>query len=185
MSAVKKTLSHPKANEGLRTAFQQRIKAYEDAGRTIIYVDESGFAKDMPRTHGYAAKRQRCYGIKDWHAKGRINVIGAIQNFAFLTASLFDVNINSDIFYVWLTRDLLPKMEAGSVLVMDNATFHKRKDMLEAIADSGIILDFLPPYSPDLNPIEHKWAQAKAIRKNLRCDNIDELFAEHLDYAIL
>ncbi len=148
-------------------------------------MDESGFAKDMPRTHGYTVKGQRCYGIKDWHARGRTNVIGAIQNFAFLTVSLFDTNINSDIFYVWLTQDLLPKMEAGSVLVMDNATFHKRKDMFEAITEKGITLDFLPPYSPDLNPIEHKWAQAKAIRKKLHCNNIDELFAEHLDYVTL
>ncbi len=139
----------------------------------------------MPRSHGYSVKGIRCHGTRDWHAKGRTNVIGAIKGFAFLTVSLFDSNINADIFHTWLTQDLLPKMDAGSVLVMDNATFHKRKDMLEAIAEKGIILEFLPAYSPDLNPIEHKWAQAKAIRKKLRCDDIDKLFAEHLDYAIL
>jgi len=56
---------------------------------------------------------------------------------------------------------------------MDNATFHKREDMKKAIEEAGAILEYLPPDSPDLNPIEHKWAQAKAIRRKLRCNNID------------
>ncbi len=62
---------------------------------------------------------------------------------------------------------------------MDNATFHERKDIIEQIKKKGVILKFLPPYSPDLNPIENKWLQAKALRKSLRCDDIDLLFEEH------
>jgi transposase len=57
---------------------------------------------------------------------------------------------------------------------MDNATFHKRKKMIELI-EKGHILEYLPPYSPDLNPIEKKWAQAKAIRRQQNC-SIDNLF---------
>ncbi len=139
----------------------------------------------MPRTHGYSLSKERCYGTQDWHAKGRINAIGAIVNFRFITVSLFDGNINSDVFYAWLMQDLLPKIKSGAVLVMDNATFHKRKDMIEVIKKAGVILKFLPPYSPDLNPIEKKWAQAKAIRKSLRCDDIEKLFSEYFDYVIL
>ena len=56
---------------------------------------------------------------------------------------------------------------------------------IDDIRKQGIILEFLPPYSPDLNPIEKKWAQIKSIRKNLRCDDIDKLFSEHADYASL
>jgi len=67
---------------------------------------------------------------------------------------------------------------------MDNASFHKRADILQAIDDHDCILEFLPPYSPDLNPIEHKWAQAKASRRKNRCD-VDELFSKHMDYAKL
>ncbi len=51
------------------------------------------------------------------------------------------------------------------VIVMNNATFHKRKDMADAIEKEVYILEYLPPYSPDLNPIEHKWFAAKALRK--------------------
>lgn len=119
----------------------------------------------MPRTRGYAAKGERCYGVHDWNVKGRTNAIGAIANFVFLTLGLFESTINSDVFYAWLTQDLLPKVPAGAVIVMDNASFHKRQEMVTAINNAGCVLEFLPPYSPDLNPIEHKWAQAKAIRK--------------------
>jgi len=138
----------------------------------------------MPRTHGYAKRGTRSIGTHDWHAKGRLNAIGAIINMTFLTLSVFDCSINSDVFYAWLTQDLLPKVKTGAVIVMDNATFHKRNDMIEAIESRGCIPLFLPPYSPDLNPIEKKWAQIKSIRRKLRCQ-LDELFKEHLCYATL
>ena len=108
----------------------------------------------MPRTRGHAAKGERCYGVHDWNAKGRTNAIGAIAHSVFLTLGLFESTINSDVFYAWLTRDLLPKVPAGAVIVMANASFHKRQDMVTAINHAGCVLEFLPPYSPDLNPIE-------------------------------
>lgn len=168
----------------MRTDFQRDIAQYEHEGRRIVYLDESGFAQDMPRNYGYSLQGTRCYGTQDWHAKGRLNAIGAIVGMTFLTLSVFKGSINSDVFYAWLTQDLLPKLPADSVIVMDNATFHKRKDMLDAIEAQGCFAKFLPPYSPDLNPIEKKWAQAKSIRRKLRC-GLDELFKEHLGYAVL
>lgn len=117
----------------------------------------------MPRTHGYAPKGNRCYGVRDWHARGRTNVIGALLGAALITTCLFDTMINADIFYSWVVEDLLPKLPERSIVVMDNASFHKRADILEAITNKGHTLEFLPPYSPDLNPIEHKWAQIKSI----------------------
>ena len=125
---------------------------------------------DAPGTHGYARKGQRCYGVHDWHARGRVNAIGAILDFEFLTIELWENTIDSDVFYTWLTQALLPKCPPNAVIVLDNATFHKREDIKASVKDAGHILEYLPAYSPDLNPIEHKWAQAKAIRRLLRCD---------------
>ena len=77
------------------------------------------------------------------------------------------------------SRRYLLSGKAGAVqscvIVMDNASFHKRADMIRAIKQAGHRLLFLPPYSPDLNPIEKKWAQAKAFRKKLQC-SIDQVF---------
>lgn len=127
----------------------------------------------MPRTHGYSTKGERCYGRRDWHNKGRLNAIGAVLSFAFLTVCLFDGNINSDIFHAWLVQDLLPKVPSKSVIVMDNAPFHKRNDMVDAIEAQGHTLAYLPAYSPDLNPIEKKWAQTKKLRKRLKCSVLE------------
>lgn len=139
-------------------------------GRKIVYIDESGLAVDSPRTHGYTEKGKRCYGTKDWHARGRINAIGAILDFEFVAIDLWDCYIDSDVFYQWLTKSLIPKCPPNSVIVLDNASFHKRDDMIQAIEEAGHIVEFLPPYSPDLNPIEKKWAQIKSLRRFLRCD---------------
>ncbi len=125
---------------------------------------------DAPRTHGYAPVGQRCYGIHNWHARGRVNAIGAILDFEFLSVELWQCTIDSDVFYAWVTQALLPKCPPKAVIVLDNASFHKREDIQTAIQKAGHILEYLPPYSPDLNPIEHKWAQAKAIRRRDRCD---------------
>jgi len=180
-SAIKKTLKHPKADAEARTAFQNRIRAYESACRPMVYLDESGFAQDRPRTHGYSCRGERCYGIHDWHSKGRVNAIGAIIGFAFLTVALFDGNINGQVFYAWLIQDLIPVLPGNAVVVMDNARFHKRTDRCHAIEQSGCQPEFLPPYSPDLNPVEKKRAQAKCIRRRERCD-VHALFSTHINY---
>ncbi|WP_260200182.1 transposase [Candidatus Regiella insecticola] len=80
---------------------------------------------------------------------------------------------------ICITQDLLPKSPPGAVLVMDNVSFHKRQDIQSAIQKAGFILEYLPTYSPALNPIEHKWAQAKALRRKRLCD-IDTLFSKPL-----
>ncbi|WP_347889076.1 IS630 family transposase [Nitrosomonas europaea] len=172
---MKKTLQHPKADEDERRIFQETIKAYQAQNRVIVYIDESGFAHDMPRTHGYAPIGKRCHGVCDWHARGRVNVIGALIDKCLLTVGLFESNIDADTFFGWTIHDLLPKLPPASVVVMDNATFHKRLDIQNAITQAGHTLEYLPVYSPDLNPIEHKWAQTKAIRKQQN-KTVEQLF---------
>ncbi|MBS9767906.1 MAG: transposase [Flavobacteriaceae bacterium] len=92
---------------------------------------------------------------------------------------LFDCYINADVFYTWVSQELLANTPNNSVIVLDNATFHKRSDILQAIEKAGHIVEFLPPYSPDLNPIEKKWAQAKSIRRKINYTP-EELFL-HVD----
>ena len=170
-------MRHPKADEGKRRAFQAKMKQCQSDKRPIVYIDESGFAQDMPRTHGYSPRGKRCFGNHDWHARGRINVIGAVLGRALLMVGLTPTNVDTDMFNLWLRNDLLPRLPPGSVIVLDNATFHKRQDTQTMIAHAGHILEYLPPYSPDLNPIEHKWAQAKAIRRKTR-KSVDEIFRQ-------
>ena len=143
--------------------------------RPIIWVDESWFAHDVYRPFGYSRIGKLCYGKKDWEAKGRTNVIGALLGKRLLCSYLINCNVDSDVFHAWITQQLLPVVPKNAVIIMDNASFHKRKDTQQAIADAGFILEFLPPYSPQLNPIEKFWAKAKAIRRKFKC-SVEELF---------
>ena len=158
-------MKHPKADAAAQQVFRNKIKQYERDSHHIVYIDESGFAHDMPRTHGYAPRGERCIGTHDWNAKGRVNVIGAVLAGVLLSVGLTKTNVDADVFNLWLTADLIPKLPPKSVLVMDNATFHRRSETKAAIAAAGHILEYLPPYSPELNDIEHKWAQAKSYRR--------------------
>jgi transposase len=92
--------------------------------------------------------------------------------------SLFECHIDSEVFHAWTVQELLPKRPPGAVMVMDNATFHKRQDIQQALLHAGHTLEYLPPYSPDLNPIEHTWAQAKSLRRASQC-SIEKLFQVH------
>jgi len=154
----------------LREEFKNQLFLHETIYQSpVVYIDESGFSVDTPRDCGYSKKGERCYASKDWHSRGRVNAIGAICGFKMLNVCLFEGNINSDVFYAWLTKELFFSLPEKAVIVLDNATFHKRSDSIEAIQNEGHTVLFLPPYSPDLNPIEKKWAQAKSIRKKHRC----------------
>jgi hypothetical protein len=159
---IKKTLNHPKADKEKRSAFCATLEEFEAQGRSLVFLDESGFAHDMPRLHGYSTKGSRCFGTHDWGAKGRTNVIGSLLSAVLLTITLFQTNVNTAVFNAWVIHDLVPKLPKNSVVIMDNASFHKGQDMVNALEDAGHTLLYLPPYSPDLNPIAKKWAHAKA-----------------------
>ncbi len=131
----------------------------------------------MPHTHGYANRGYRYFGTHDWGAKGRTNVIGALLGGFLLTMSLFETTINTVIFNQWVLQDLIPKLPSKRVVILDNATFHKGEEMVNALEAGGHTILYLPPYSPDLNPIEKKWAQAKLRRRKLQCP-IANLFEE-------
>ena len=105
--------------------------------------------------------------------------MGALLVSCWLTVSLFSCTINANTFYAWVAQDLLPQLPPHSIVVMDNAAFHKRADIQQLFKQAGHVLEYLPAYSPDLNPIEHKWAQAKAIRKQNQC-SVEELFAHYV-----
>jgi hypothetical protein len=98
-----------------RATFVLKIKAYEDEGKPIVYIDGSGFAHDSTRPHGYPAVGKRHYGTFGWGT----NAIVALIKGALLSVSLFPCNINAAVFCAWATQDLLPKLPASSVVVMD------------------------------------------------------------------
>ena len=108
--------------------------------------------------------------------KNITNAIGAIHEQKLFAVSLYNRSINGDIFHDWVANKLIPELPKDSVIVMDNATFHKRKDTQELIQKEGHTLLYLPPYSPNFNFIEQTWAWIKQKRKEWRIHCIDDLF---------
>ena len=105
-------------------------------GPIVYVVDESGLALDGPRDRGYAGESRL------------VNVIGAITDFKLLNLCLFDTYI-----YAGVSPELLTSIPSNSVIGLDHATFHQRGEALEAVEKAGQRVEFLPPDSPDLNPI--------------------------------
>ena len=155
------------------------MEKYKKEKASIAYIDESGFAYDMPRTHGYSARGKRCFGTHNWNAKGRKNVIAALSGSSLIGCGIVDGNVDIAVFNTWVEKVLIPDLPKNSIVVMDNAAFHKNQKTKTLIESNGHTIEYLPPYSPDLNPIEHKWAQAKSIRRKLDCD-ISDLFQYHI-----
>lgn len=145
----------------------------------LIYIDESGFQSESTRTHSYSLQGTRAEGEFNWQLKNCSNAIGAIIENRLLTVGVFNCSVNTEVFECWIEQDLLPKLKESSVLIMDNATFHKGKRLQELIRCADHYIVWLPKYSPDLNPIENMWSRVKAIRTKFRVKDIDKLFKDY------
>lgn len=172
----KKTLRYPQAKAEERLSFIQEIQHYENCNQPIVYIDESGFRQSDYRHYGYATKGTPCIDTYNWQQNKQTNAIGAIYQNQLFAVGLYDCSINSDIFHHWVEHILLSELPVASIIVMDNATFHKRKDTQELIEKAGYHILWLPTYSPDLNPIEKMWAWLKCKRREWRIKCIDTLF---------
>ena len=114
----------------------------------------------------------------------RITVIGGLESsFKLLTPIYFTGNTDTMSFNYWIEEHLLPEMQGkNKVIIMDNASFHKSQRTKELIENAGHQLLYLPPYSPDLNPIEKKWSHVKTKVKNIK-DNF-KTFEDCLDFVL-
>jgi transposase len=132
-----------------------------DEQRDIVYIDETGFAPQAWRTHARAARGARVFGEKPSGKRPRTSLIGGYRQNRLIAPILFDGTCNTAFFNTWLEHHLLPELKEGSVIVLDNATFHKSREAWQLVKARGCKLLFLPPYSPHLNPIEKLWANIK------------------------
>ena len=114
---------------------------------------------------------------------GRQSVISALKDKKFLAPMCFEGTCDTDLFNVWLKHELLPNLTPGQVLILDNASFHKSVTTRKLVESYGCEIIFLPPYSPDLNPIEKYWANMKTKIREL-LPSVARL-SEAFDLAIL
>ena len=124
-------------------------------------MDESGINEYLQRKNGRAKRGRRVYGAVSGNRYQRESFIAAKNQSRILAPFCYTGTCNTSLFNTWLEKVCLPDLKSGQVIILDNASFHKSKRTIEIIEDAGCKILFLPPYSPDLNPIEIFWANFK------------------------
>ena len=131
--------------------------------RRLVFIDETWAKTNMTRTHGRALRGRRLVDkVPHGHWK-TLTFLAALRCDAITAPFVLDGPINGEWFLAYVEQVLVPTLSPGDVVVMDNLGSHKGKAVRRAIRNAGAHLIFLPPYSPDLNPIEQVFAKLKAL----------------------
>lgn len=129
----------------------------------MYYADESGFDEYYSREHGYALRGEKVIGKVSGRHFARTSVVAAKNGSEIVAPFAFSGSMNGDLFEGWLEHVFVPvlKNPTKSVLLIDNASHHRKDAIYDIAEEFGFRVIFLPPYSPDLNPIEKFWANVK------------------------
>lgn len=129
----------------------------------LVFLDESSAKTNMTRLYGRAPVGERCYFAAPqghWHTTTLLSAIRSTGVMKEATV-VFDGPADASVFRSYVEQCLAPALRAGDIVVMDNLASHKVAGVGEAIDAVGASIWYLPPYSPDLNPIEKLWSKVK------------------------
>ena len=127
-----------------------------------MYFDETGISTQITRSHGRAPRGQRVDAAVPGGWK-MVTVLGALSLTGMLASMTVEAATDGEVLLDFLDAFLCPKLRPGDVLVMDNLNVHKVEGVRTRVEAAGARLLYLPPYSPDLNPIEKAWAKLKQL----------------------
>lgn len=133
----------------------------------MVFVDETGADTKQERRYGYAPRGRRCVGgVPHGHYK-RLTLTAGLRAGGLVAGQVLDGAMNGARFRAYVTGVLVPALRPGDTVVLDNLPCHKAAGVRQAVEAAGCHLRFLPPYSPDLNPIEMAFAK---LKRTLRTD---------------
>ena len=128
-----------------------------------MFVDETWAKTNMTRTHGRARRGQRLVAAVPQARRTTTTFLAGLRRDGLTAPCVFDGPINGGLFLAWVEQFLVPTLRSGDIVVLDNLGSHKGGAVRRAIRAAGAHLLFLPPYSPDLNPIEMVFAKLKTL----------------------
>lgn len=153
----------------------QSDQASLDPGR-LVFIDETGASTKMARLYGRALRGRRVIGRVPWGHWKTITFGAALRCDGLTAPFVIDCPMNADIFVAYIRQCLAPVLRAGDIVVLDNLPAHKVDEVREIIEAVGAELRYLPPYSPDLNPIEMCFAKLKAHLRKARQRTVPGLY---------
>lgn len=130
-------------------------------------IDEAGANLGMVTDYSRAVGGARAKAPKPFITGEKFSIIGAISIIGIVAIMYVELAVNGDIFVNYVKKLLLPQLKPGQYVVLDNARIHKSDEIVNLIEGVGAKVVFLPPYSPDLSPIEKMWSKVKEILKRM------------------
>lgn len=180
-SAEKKSLHaterDSEANRKKRAEFLATIHSIPP--EKLIYLDESGVTTSMTRLYGRSPRGQRIHEATPGGQWKILTILGAMSTRGMIATMTIEEATDADIFLAYVEQVLCPALQPGDVVVMDNLSSHKVSGVRKLIEKAEAKLLYLPPYSPDLNPIEKAWAKLKQLLRATKART-----KEALDQAI-
>jgi transposase len=144
-----------------------RWKTYQDKidRRRLVFIDETWIKTNMAPLRGWGPRGQRLKALVPYGHWKTMTFLAALRHDRIDAPWVIDGPINGKLFRLYVTEVLVPALEPGDIVVLDNLGSHKGSAVRQAIRAAGARIFFLPPYSPDLNPIEQVFAKLKHLMR--------------------
>jgi transposase len=157
----------------LRWLFARERHAF--ASGRLLFFDESGINLSMARAYARADRGERAVGHvpKNWGES--MTIAAGIGLRGLVAPLLMHGSMNGEVFEAYFEQFVIPELREGDIVVLDNLGAHKLRSVAEMARAVGVQLLFLPPYSPDLNPIELAWSKVKAILRSHAARTYEDL----------
>ena len=149
----------------------------------LVFLDESGLRLGAPPRYGWSPRGEDCKGTQVQGKWTTMTMMGAIGLDGFRGFGTFDFATSGASFLAFMQKEVCPRLKPGDVVVMDNLAAHKVKGVRVAVEATGASVRFLPPYSPELNPIEKLWSKLKDFIRR-QCTDTRELFDDAVAKAM-
>jgi transposase len=142
----------------------------------LVFIDETATTTKMTRLRGRARKGERLRARAPFGHWGTQTFIAALRHDGLTAPWIIDAPMNRNIFETYVETQLAPTLAPGDVVILDNLSSHKSERAKAILKERGAWFVFLPPYSPDLNPIEMAFAKLKAHLRRIKARSIDDLW---------
>jgi transposase len=164
---------HRPETERARRRFQTKLSRVPS--KDLVFIDESGARTDLTRRYGRAPKGER---VREAVPHGRwkvLTILGALSTKGVQASMTIEAATDADLFLTFVQQVLVPTLRPGQIVVMDNLSAHKSRKIRRLLAAHQCRLWYLPPYSPDLNPMELAWSKLKTFLRAAKARRLPAL----------
>lgn len=148
----------------------------QDQLHRLVFIDETSVKTNLVRLRGWSPKGQRLEMDAPFGSWGTQTFIAGLTHEAMIAPWVIEGSMDAEAFKTYITYVLIPELQPGTVVILDNFATHKNKEAAKILKQAGCWFLFLPPYSPDLNPIEMAFSKLKAHLRRIGARTFDQLF---------